>query len=130
MDADVHARMKHDPGHRDHHQPGDNRLNRSSNYLLDCDPGNINRGEQAVFDFTRPLKFCDERHGYGPDSGEHHGDGDDAGKQQALVRVRHVAAADHHPAKYENKEQWLQKCLKYQLKGISPRHMRITRQHC
>ena len=80
---------------RDHDQASNERLQHSRDYLFDGNPRNVDGGEQAIFDFSRPLKFGDQRHGDRPDSREHHADRDDSGQQQALICGGHVAAAHH-----------------------------------
>src|SRR5437879_9814305 len=97
-DTDFNSGPKHQPYQRNHDQPGSQRLQHSGDDFLDGDPGNADRGEQAVFDFARPLKLSDERHGHSPNSGEDHADRDDAGEQKAIVRGRQITTADQQPA--------------------------------
>ena len=59
----------------------------------------------------RELECRDQRHGNRPNSGEHHADGHNAGKQQALIRSRHITAAHHHAAENKNEQQRLQESL-------------------
>src|SRR5262249_46461702 len=92
-------------------------------------PCHVNWGKQTVFDFAGPLKFCDQRHGNRPDSGEDHADRNDSGKQEGLVDCRHIPTADHYPSEDEHKQEWLQEGLQRELNGITPRNMCVTTQH-
>ena len=101
--VDLHSGSKHKPRQRQHNQASDQRLQHSSDYLFNGNPADADGSEKTIFNFARPLKFGDQRHGDRPDSGESHADGNDARKQKALVRRRHISAAHHHLAEDEHK---------------------------
>ncbi len=51
------------------------------------------------------------------------------GQQQALVRGRHVAAADHDAAEDEDEQQRLQECLQQKLNDVATRHVGVASEH-
>src|SRR4029077_14840216 len=126
---DLNSGSKHEPRQRDHNQPSNQGLQHSGKDFLNRDPRNRDRGQQAIFDFAGPLKLGDERHGYSPNSGEHHADRDNTREQKALVRCGQKAAADHHPAENEDKEQRLQERLQKELNRVAPRYVSVARKH-
>src|SRR5437899_10678193 len=128
-DVEVNTGAKQQPRGRNDHQAGSQRLQRTGDDLLDGEPGDFHGSEQAVFDLARELKFGNQRHGDGPDSGADHADGHDSREQQALVGRRHVAAADHNAAKNKDEHQRLQEGLKQQRHEIKAGDMSLAREH-
>ena len=78
MYVQADAGAKQHPRGRDDHQTGGQSLKRACNDLFHGEPGNIHRRQQAILDFAGELKFPNQRHSHGPDSGAHHANGHDS----------------------------------------------------